>query len=528
MDCHHTIFEAESDGNGFWTQKVVNGRTVLEMTTCSGNAVNQWGGGATHPRPATVSQITQSELSYTFNVPATCDYQVDVYGRAYNTQPQADHNNDFWLALPSGSNAAGQTARNNNYHKMYRPNNSAFGWSIPDHGNTFCKRLPAGQHTIYIAARSCFMQIDRIVVWCKDGCAFDSAWASKPAGDYEGDGTVNPGNPCTKPVPANARLKSCDLLALHYDIAPDLDDLHAMAAACTITSCYQLDPCVVIGAHGENQEGAYLGIRRNRAIAVANQAFNSYIDTGGLSNATAAINQTAAKWKATIDRGCDVWVAEGGPSDFTREVLVRMVQLGCTLNELRNNVHVVQHSIWNEQQTNNADLAYVKLNTDYIKIDDGNGGGSTADLNNNANLAAFQAWAADSPCASAWAAAFNGLSPTIKLDFSDTVELLYILNIGTGDINSPTDFCNFFECDETVDPEPNGTYYRFWVDGVLVQDSIRSRYCIPSTLSQGEHTVTGLCCVDVGNGDFVCTDWVCEIDVVPGTGDGEIFMESAD
>lgn len=526
MTCHHTIFEAESDNNSYWTQKVVNGRTVLEMTTCSGNAINQWGSGTNHPRPANLAQITASELAYTFTVPEDCDYQVDVYSRAYNTEPEPDLNNDFWLSLPTGTNAVGETVRNTGYHKMYRPNNSAYGWAIADTGNTFCKRLPAGTHTVYIAARSCFMQIDRIVVWCKEGCVFDNAWSDKPAGDYNST-IVNPTNPCVKPLPATSRLQSCDLLALHYDIAPDLDDLHAMAAACTVTRCYQIDPCVVIGTHGETREAAYKvfengDTRQGHGQDVAAAGFSSYIDTDGLSNAQPAINQTAAKWKATLDAGCDVWVAEGGPSDFTREVIVRMVALGCPLSVIQNRVHVVQHSLWNENNTNAADLTYVKNNTDYIKITDGNlTGNGTADLNDQANLAAFQAWALNSPCAAAWSQAFEGLPPTDKLDFSDTVELLYILNIPLSDISTPTTFCEFFECDPTL----NENYYRFWVDGSLVQDSNSPRYTIPSGMTNGSHLLEALCCVALADGTFNCSDWSCTVTKVAGTGSDQIFME---
>lgn len=527
MACHHAIFEAESDNNSYWTPKIVNGRTVLEMSTCSGNNVNQWGGGATHPRPATLQQITDSVLTYTFTVPEACNYQVDVYGRAWNTQPQSDHNNDFWVALPSGSDVGGQTPRGNIYHKMYRPNNGQLGWSITDVGNTFCKRLPAGTHTLEIAARSCFMQIDRIVVWCKEGCAFDTAWSSKPAGSYNGGTVVNPGG-CTKPLRSTSLYKDGDVLALHYDIAPDLDDLHAMAAACSVIKCYELDPCVVIGAHGENRLSDYKQFqngdtRQGHANDVAAQAFGSYLDTNGIGSTqwTAAVNTTAQKWKAAVQAGNDVWLAEGGPSDFTRDVLIRMKQLGCTDAQLRARVHVVQHSTWNENETNNADLATVQNLTDYIKIADGNGGGNgTADLNNNANLAAFQAWAAVSPCAAAWEEAFQGLNPSNKLDFSDTVELLHILGVPTSEINSPTDFCNFFECDEVIvePPVTDVNTYKFWVDGVLFQEGPMSMFTIPTSVTVGAHVVTGECCVVLTDGGFYCTAWVCEIEVIPGTG----------
>ena len=62
----------------------------------------------------------------------------------------------------------------------------------------------------------------------------------------------------------------------------------------------------------------------------------------------AAAVEAAARWLAAIERGGQVYVKEGGQSDFTLAVLGevelhRQGAAGC--------VHLVQHSQWNEQTT---------------------------------------------------------------------------------------------------------------------------------------------------------------------------------
>ena len=465
--CHHHIVEAESvQLNQYWNTVNVNGRNVVEMAIDPPNVNHQFGGGASI-NLGDVAQVDASRLYYTFAVPVACGYQISLYTRAWDKiDGRNDLANDLWLRLPTGSDIVGETSRGSDYHKMFSPNNNNFAWAQPDHGSRFCKRLPAGQHTIEIAARSYHFQLDRIVAWCKEApCSFDNAWISKPSGDY--NSTVDTSLSCNlsswdalpdtgtfKPLPGNSLLGQNDLLALHYDIAPDLDDLHAMAAGCTVTSCYNLDPCVVIGAHGETRESDYLqtqngATRRQHARNVATLAFGAgnFLDTGGISSPDwdQAVNVQAQKWFDAISAGNRVYVAEGGPSDFTRDVLDQLISLGIPQNQLSNSVFVIQHSIWNEDETNNGDLSFVQNNTNYTKIDDGNGSNSTADLNDNSQLGQFRPWAENSDCGPAWTEAMNVLDPNNKLDFSDTVELLHILGIPRSQIATPMDFCNFFD-----------------------------------------------------------------------------------
>lgn len=465
MNCHHTVIEAESvQLNQYWELVTVGGRDVVQMAIDPGGANHQYGGGASI-NLGDVQQVDASRLFYTFTVPEDCDYQVSLYTRAWDAiDGRSDLGNDLWMRIDSGTDVPGETTRGSDYHKMFSTNNSNFQWAQPDVGSRYCQRLAAGQHTLEIAARSYHFQIDRIVLWCKEGCNFGGDWTTKPAGDY--NGTASGGISCAqsawdvppvipaKTLPQSSLWQPGDVMALHYDVAPDLDDLHAIAAGCNVVKCFNINPCVVIGAHGENREGDYLQTqngapRRVLAQRVADAAYGvgNYLDTGGQSSSdwSSAVNAQAAKFLAALSAGNDVWIAEGGPSDFTREVLDQLLTLGVTQATIDQRVHVVQHSGWNENETENGDLAFVQNNTDYIKIDDGNGVNTTADLNDNSQLGSFRPWAENSECGASWVQAFNGLNPQNKLDFSDTVELLYILGISKSLIATPTDFCNYFD-----------------------------------------------------------------------------------
>lgn len=105
----------------------------------------------------------------------------------------------------------------------------------------------------------------------------------------------------------------------------------------------------------------------------------------------------------------------------------------------------------------------MRSETDYIRIADGNQtGNGTAGLymNYNNNAAAIDRFMQQAESHATfgrmWTAAFNYLDPSVgypssnpnsnyrKLDFSDSVELLYILGIGTNSVSNCTTFANRF------------------------------------------------------------------------------------
>ena len=123
----------------------------------------------------------------------------------------------------------------------------------------------------------------------------------------------------------------------------------------------------------------------------------------------------------------------------------QLLSQGITTETTRSKIHVIQHSIAaNEGNTNDNNLAFVKLNTDYITIANGNQPNTTADLNTGVAVDDdFRTWAAGSTNASGWEFSLDYFAE--KLDFSDTVELLYILNIGTDEIADTVDFTSYFD-----------------------------------------------------------------------------------
>lgn len=230
--------------------------------------------------------------------------------------------------------------------------------------------------------------------------------------------------------------RSRDLIALHFDHAPDLDDGHAAAAAFVVQDQLGLAVQVVGGTYGVYSADRYVPASESLMNSIWGSAWlNAH------SNRASAVDQAAIRWVGTLAAGGDVWIAEGGPSDFSAAV-VRQIQQQYPEFQTRQRIHLIQHSKWNEDHALRADLNFVRANTNYVVIEDGNEPNSTADLREFRQ--SFVDRARASAYSGAWNAAFAYLSPYEKLDFSDTVELLYILGIGTSQIANADDFANSF------------------------------------------------------------------------------------
>ncbi len=249
--------------------------------------------------------------------------------------------------------------------------------------------------------------------------------------------TTRPTTSTTRPVVNNGPFNaSRDLLVLHYDHAPDRDDGHATVAAREIVHDFGISPLVVGGTYGEN---------RNQYDDKSEGVMDATWGSGGWLNAhtnwNGAVATEASRWESVLRAGGDVWVAEGGQSDLTADVMRRVAQSLPSV-DLGSRVHVVQHSNWNQRYTTDADLDYVRNNSDYIKIADGNLANSTADL--SGKNASFVSAARNGRFASAWNVAFAYLDPNHKLDFSDTVEVLHIVGVGTDQVADVGDFADYF------------------------------------------------------------------------------------
>ncbi|QBG48529.1 hypothetical protein EGM51_14375 [Verrucomicrobia bacterium S94] len=243
-----------------------------------------------------------------------------------------------------------------------------------------------------------------------------------------------------------------DLLIAQYDSKPDPDDLHAQAAA----GCMLRHPdwknvkvFAVAGAYGI-QKGNYMD-----SSALFTMVFGEKNKgwTDAHNERDASVERIKKRAEAVLNKGGKVWVAEAGQSNITADWVKVLIDDGMNEAIVKTRVIVVQHSKWNEDQTDAADLAYVKQKTTYFALDDGNapfgetgwgdrGDYSTPEFRNKSTEYMQSAKRSANPKASAyWTEAeriidhyypegFPHEWSFIKpggVDFSDTVEIWWIL-----------------------------------------------------------------------------------------------------
>ncbi len=228
--------------------------------------------------------------------------------------------------------------------------------------------------------------------------------------------------------------KSKDILLCNYDGKPDEDDLLAVAGWATMLSDARFSGVnyhCTAGAYGK-QNGRFIDEPRLFNLAFGGDRWS---DADGARNNAETV--VANKAMAALRAGGDVWVAEAGQSDFTADV-VRRIKAQMPNVNTRNRIHVVQHSDWNERQTTNNDLNYVRNNTDYNKIPDGNSSGNGTPGLNTRNGSQWGRATSDPQVGQVWSEAraaarrwfgINWDNDVIKadgMDFSDTVEAMFI------------------------------------------------------------------------------------------------------
>lgn len=158
-----------------------------------------------------------------------------------------------------------------------------------------------------------------------------------------------------------------DLLLVQYDCKTDVDDLQAAAALATLLSHTEFSIIryhAVAGTYGI-QEGLY--VRPNDLFQLA--FGNNWTDAH--ENLKGAVEQVKAIVKSTLANQGDIWIAEAGQSDFSAE-LIKAIQADLPDLNTVQRIHVIQHSDWNEEVTSPGSLNFVKSNSDYHKIPDGN------------------------------------------------------------------------------------------------------------------------------------------------------------
>lgn len=240
--------------------------------------------------------------------------------------------------------------------------------------------------------------------------------------------------------------KSKDLLVANFDLCPDNDDVHSIAAL----GCQLLHPdlsCInfiaVAGAYGTQFPSMEYITTASPLIEMAFGAKNvNWVDAH--NDRTNALTKVKEKIKATLDKGGKVYVQEAGQSDFTCDALKGLIAEGFSELTIKSNVYVIQHSFWNEKNSNSSKLVWVKSNTQYSKIEDGNvEGNSTPGYNNIDTLWLAQAKALDNPNTKAkdlwiktaeicenWPHTQNTITTNGGVDFSDNVEIWWIFNLG--------------------------------------------------------------------------------------------------
>jgi len=158
-----------------------------------------------------------------------------------------------------------------------------------------------------------------------------------------------------------------DLLLVQFDCKTDVDDLHTVAALATLMSHSKFSKIqyhAVAGTYGI-QEGLYVPPNDLFKLSFGNNWTDAHANFKD-----AIIKVKVIALKTLIKRG-DIWIAEAGQSDFTAE-LIKAIQLELPEIDISKRIHVVQHSNWNEKYTSTENLQFVKENSDYQKIPDGN------------------------------------------------------------------------------------------------------------------------------------------------------------
>jgi hypothetical protein len=158
-----------------------------------------------------------------------------------------------------------------------------------------------------------------------------------------------------------------DLFLAHFDLMTDVDDLHAVAGVATMLA----DPRfagirfhAVAGAYGI-QEGLYVPPGDLFEKAFGDRWSDAHTDFDQ------AVTEVAGLVRETLAGGGDVWVADGGQSDFSAAVL-RAVVASASNPDIARRFHVVQHADWNESVTSPDDLEYLRTDASYHRIPDGN------------------------------------------------------------------------------------------------------------------------------------------------------------
>jgi hypothetical protein len=247
---------------------------------------------------------------------------------------------------------------------------------------------------------------------------------------------------------------SKDLLLVQLDCKTDIDDLHTAAGLATLLhypDYKDLNYFAIAGTYGI-QEGLYVPPNELMKLAFGKNWADAH------NKRDKSIKLVVEKVKKTIKSSGSVWVAEAGQSDFTADWVKKLVEENPSLN-VKEKIHVVQHSDWNESVTEPTKLKYAQSITDYHKIADGNAVGNGTPGLKSDGIVNWESKLNDNHLTLVWNTAlrlgnqYNGkdgryLNESVAeggLDFSDLSEVCYILNLMG--IKDADEFFTYFKVD---------------------------------------------------------------------------------
>ncbi|MEM9612961.1 MAG: hypothetical protein AAF962_01290 [Actinomycetota bacterium] len=441
--CNVITIEAETIGTtGAWK--------VVKDAKASGGSYLTWEGLSferNNQSPADTMRV-----AFDVTVPGTYEF---VWAMRQPGDVESDKANDSWVNFPDAARFGPTTGGSyGGPVKVFGNGKNNFAWKARADVKHKKSSLSmdfnsVGTYTMELSGRSHGHQIDKIVIYhssvsqndaIKGGACTAPAPTPAPVTTTTAPAPApNPGS-CVANTSGTANLAK-DLISLQYDHAPDRDDGHATVAGREVATKVGFTPWVIGGAYGADNARTYR--EASEPVMDATWGKNGWINADDDWNG--AVKATADRWQQTLQACGDVWIAEGGQSDLSADV-VRELKKRMPGLDTEARIHLVQHSDWNERMALDADLAYAKANTDYIRIPDGNNGGNgTADLNLEKYNGPFINDALNGRHGAGWKAAFDYYSPTsARLDFSDTVELLHILGVGTNQVNGVEDFADLY------------------------------------------------------------------------------------
>jgi hypothetical protein len=166
--------------------------------------------------------------------------------------------------------------------------------------------------------------------------------------------------------------KATDILIAQFDNKPDPDDIQSQAALGSLLSHHDFQGVNVYAAQGSygRQNGVYLDSTALFDLIFGPEGTDTWTDAH--KNRSTSVSRIVQKVKPILLAGGHVWVQEAGQSDLTSQWVSELMTQGISDAVTQSQITVVQHSNWNEDQTTPFDLAFVKKNTTYVKIPDGN------------------------------------------------------------------------------------------------------------------------------------------------------------